>query len=53
MTVFADLFNDSEVTIDSKVYAAGTHLRAIKLVYGKNILSSSGDATIKFQEGEL
>lgn len=53
MTVFADLFNDSEVTIGSKVYAAGTHLRAIKLVYGKNILNSSGDATVKFQEGEL
>lgn len=53
MTVFADLYSDSEVTIGSKVYGAGTHLRAIKLVYGKNILNSSGDATIKFQEGEL
>lgn len=53
MTVFADLFNDSEVMIGSKVYGAGTHLRAIKLTYGKNILNSSGTATLMFQEGEL
>lgn len=53
MTVFADLYNDSEVTIGNKSYSAGTHLRAIKLLYGKNILNSSGAATLKFQEGEL
>lgn len=53
MAVFADLFNDSEITIGNKVYGAGTHLRAIKLVYGKNILNSNGTATLKFQEGEL
>ena len=53
MTVFADLFNDSEVTIGNKVYGEGTHLRAIKLVYGKNTLNSSGTAILKFQEGEL
>ncbi len=53
MTVFADLFNDSDVTIGSKVYCAGTNLRAIKLTYGKNVLNSSVTATLKFQDGEL
>ena len=53
MTVFADLMNQSEVTINSKTYNAGTHLRAVKLISGENILTSSGEATLAFQEGEL
>ena len=53
MTVYADLINESEITINSKVYSAGTHLRAIKLTSGANILNSSGNATLNFQEGEI
>ena len=53
MTVYADLINESEITINSKVYSAGTHLRAIKLICGINTLNSSGSATLNFQEGEI
>lgn len=53
MTVFADLMNESEIKINNKVYSSGTHLRAIKLACGKNILNSSGEATLTFQEGEI
>ena len=53
MTVYADLINESEITINSKVYSAGTHLRAIKLTSGINTLISSGSATLNFQEGEI
>ena len=53
MTVYADLINESEITINSKVYNAGTHLRAIKLICGENILNSSDNATLNFQEGEI
>nr|DAK85088.1 MAG TPA: distal tail protein [Caudoviricetes sp.] len=53
MTTYADLYNDEEVTIGNRTYGAGTHLRAIKLLYGKNVLNSSGAATLKYQEGEL
>lgn len=53
MTVYADLINESEITINTKVYSAGTHLRAIKLTSGANILNSSGNATLNFQEGEI
>ena len=53
MTVYADLINEAEITISSKVYSAGTHLRAIKLTSGANILNSSGNATLNFQEGEI
>lgn len=53
MTVYADLINEDEVTINSKVYSAGTHLRAIKLTSGANTLNSSGNATLNFQEGEI
>lgn len=53
MTVYADLINESEITINTKVYSAGTHLRAIKLTSGANILISSGNATLNFQEGEI
>jgi phage-related protein len=53
MTVYADLINESEITINSKVYSAGTHLRAIKLTSGANTLNSSGNATLNFQEGEI
>ena len=53
MTVYADLINESEVTINNKTYNAGTHLRAIKLTSGTNILNSSGSATLIFQEGEI
>lgn len=53
MTVYADLINEAEITINSKVYSAGTHLRAIKLMGGTNTLSSSGSATLNFQEGEI
>lgn len=53
MTVYADLINESEITINSKVYSAGTHLRAIKLTSGLNTLNSSGNATLNFQEGEI
>ena len=53
MTVYADLINESEITINSKVYSAGTHLRAIKLMSGTNTLNSSGSATLNFQEGEI
>lgn len=30
MTVYADLINETEITINSKVYSAGTHLRGDK-----------------------
>ena len=53
MTVYADLINESEITINSKVYSAGTHLRAVKLTSGINILNSSGNATLTFQEGGI
>ncbi len=53
MTAFADLMNESEIKINNKVYGAGTHLRAIKLACGKNILNSSGEATLTFQEGKI
>lgn len=53
MTVFADLVNESEITINTKTYSAGTHLRAIKLICGANKLISSVDATLTFQEGEI
>lgn len=53
MTVYADLINEAEVTINSKVYSAGTHLRTIKLTSGINILNSSGNATLTFQESEI
>jgi len=53
MTAFADLMNGSEIKINNKVYSSGTHLRAIKLAFGKNILNSSGEATLTFQEGEI
>ena len=53
MTVYADLINEVEITINSKVYSVGTHLRAIKLTSGANTLNSSGNATLNFQEGEI
>ena len=53
MTAFADLMNEEEITINNKVYGAGTHLRAIKLISGVNTLNSSGTATLSFQEGEI
>ena len=53
MTVYADLINESEIIINSKVHSAGTHLRAIKLICGANILNSSGNAILNFQEGEI
>lgn len=53
MTVYADLINESEVTINNKTYNAGTHLRAVKLTSDTNILNSSGSATLIFQEGEI
>ena len=53
MTVYADLINESEVTINYKTYNAGTHLRAVKLTSGTNILNSSDSATLIFQEGEI
>ena len=53
MTVYADLINEAEITINSKTYNAGTHLRTIKLTSGTNNLNSSGSATLTFQEGEI
>ena len=53
MTVYADLINELEITINSKVYSVGTHIRAIKLTSGVNTLNSSGNATLNFQEGEI
>ena len=53
MTAFADLMNDREITINTKTYSAGTHLRAIKLTCGENKLISNGVATLTFQEGEI
>ena len=53
MTVYADLINEAEITINSKTYNAGAHLRTIKLTSGTNNLNSSGSATLIFQEGEI
>lgn len=53
MTVFADLTNEDEITINTKTFSSGTHFRAIKLVCGTNKLTSNGNATLTFQEGEL
>ena len=53
MTAFADLMNDREITINTKTYSAGTHLRAIKFTCGENKLISNGVATLTFQEGEI
>ena len=47
------MINETEITINSKVYSAGTHLREIKLTSGTNTLNSSGSATLNFQEGEI
>ena len=53
MTVYADLINEVEITINNTIYSAGTHLRTIKLTSGTNNLNSSGSATLIFQEGEI
>ena len=53
MTVYADLINEAEITINNTIYSAGTHLRTIKLTSGTNNLNSSGSATLIFQEGEI
>ena len=53
MTVYADLINEAEITINGKTYNAGAHLRTIKLTSGTNSLNSSGSATLIFQEGEI
>ena len=53
MTVYADLINEAEITINGKTYNAGAHLRTIKLTSGTNKLNSSGSATLIFQEGEI
>lgn len=53
MTVYADLINEVEITINNTTYSAGTHLRAIKLICGANTLNSSGSATLIFQKGEI
>ena len=53
MTVYADLINEAEITINGKTYNAGAHLRTIKLTSGTNNLNSSGSATLTFQEGEI
>ena len=53
MTVYADLINEAEITINGKTYNAGAHLRTIKLTSGTNNLNSSGSATLIFQESEI
>ena len=53
LTVYADLINEAEITINGKTYNAGAHLRTIKLTSGTNNLNSSGSATLIFQEGEI
>ena len=53
MTVYADLINEVEITINNTPYSAGTYLRAIKLTSGTNILNFSGSSTLTFQEGEI
>ena len=53
MTVYADLINESEITINTTTYIAGTHLRTIKLTSGENVLNTNGSATLTFQEGEI
>ena len=53
MTVYADLINEVEITINNTIYSAGTHLWTIKLTSGTNNLNSSGSATLIFQEGEI
>ncbi len=53
MTVYADLINESEITINTKVYSVGIHLRAIKLICVTNTLNSSSISTLNFQEGEI
>lgn len=53
MTVFADLSNRAEITINTKTFSAGTHLRAVELLSGTNTINSSGAAILTFQEGEL
>ena len=53
MMVYADLINEAEITINTKVYSAGTHLRAIKLTKGANTPNSSGIATLNFQKVEI
>lgn len=53
MTVYADLINESEITINTTTYSAGTHLRTIKLTSGENVLNTNGSATLTFQEGEI
>lgn len=53
MTIFADLNCTEEVTINDTVYSAGDYLKAIKLTYGTNTLTSSGNATLTYREGDL
>ena len=53
MTVYADLINEAEITINGNSFNAGAHLRTIKLTSGTNNLNSSGSATLIFQEGEI
>lgn len=53
MTVFADLTCTEEVTINDTVYSSGHYLKAIKLNYGYNTITSSGNATLTYREGDL
>ena len=53
MTVFADLTCTEEVTINDTVYSAGHYLKAIKLNYGYNTITSSVPATLTYREGDL
>lgn len=53
MTVYADLTCTSEVTINDTVYSAGDYLKAIKLTYGTNTITSTGEAVLAYREGDL
>lgn len=53
MTVYADIACTEETTINDTIYSVGDYLKAIKLTYGENKITSSGVATLTYREGDL
>lgn len=53
MTVYADIACTEETTINDTIYSVGDYLKAIKLTYGENKITSSGAATLTYREGDL
>ena len=53
MLTFADLTCPKITIVNGTTYTTGTHLKAIKLSSGSNVITSDGEATLTFRKGEL